>query len=88
MKLDRPSSKNITFYYSTSNGTAARDSDYNGASGRIAFYAGGDQTKTLTVYVRGDTAKEINEYLLVNLYGISNGAFGNNQARITIANDD
>ena len=51
--------------YATANGTASAGSDYTAAMGTINFESTG--TQMVTVQVNGDTAKESNEFLFVNL---------------------
>lgn len=51
--------------FATANGTASSGSDYAANSGTINFNTTG--TQTVTVIVNGDTTKESNEFLFVNL---------------------
>lgn len=89
VKLEGNPAGETRLYYSTSNAsTATRGTDYSGAAGSVIFYHNGAKTKTITVYVKGDTVKEGNENFYVNLYGIQSGVLGASKATVTILNDD
>jgi hypothetical protein len=88
VSLDRDHSGPVTVDYSTANATATAPSDYAAAAGKITF-APGETTKTLTVQVNGDTAKEPNETFTVNLANASgNATIADRYAVGTIVNDD
>lgn len=73
--LSAASSQTVTIDYATADGTARAGSDYTAKSGRLSFSAG-QTSKTITVSITGDTAKESNETFLVNL---------SNPVRVTLA---
>ena len=54
----------VTAHWTTANYTAAAPSDYAASSGTVTF-APGETTKTVPITVKGDTAIEPNEALLV-----------------------
>ena len=85
--LDKASSKTVTVHYATSNGTAKAGSDYNAASGTVTF-AAGQTSRSVTVYIRGDTVKEANETFFVNLTSPVNAVLGNTKGTGIIKNDD
>lgn len=87
VKLSAPSTNSVTVKYATANGTAIAGSDYTAASGTLTF-AAGVTSKTITVYVKGDTTKEANETFLVKLTSPVNAVIGTAQATGTIINDD
>ncbi len=52
--------------YATRGGTATSDSDFDATAGQIEF-AAGENSKTVTVAINGDTAAEANESFFVDL---------------------
>src|SRR5262249_4464561 len=59
--LSAPSTVPVTVSYATADGTAkASDSDYVATSGTLTF-APGETCKTITVQVKGDKKKEVDE---------------------------
>ena len=64
--LDRASTRTVTVQYATANGTATAGSDYNPTRGTITF-APGQTRRTVTVFVRGDRVKELDETFFVDL---------------------
>ena len=86
--LSKAASVPIDVSFSTSDGTAMAGSDYIATSGTLTF-APGETTKTITVWVIGDTVYDANEYFFVNLSSTSPYAiFTNFQGIGTILNDD
>lgn len=78
----------VTVKYATADGTAKVGQDYDAANGTLMFQPG-DQAKTVTVVVRGDTTVEPNESLAVTLSDASGGAtVGRATATGTVVNDD
>jgi Ca2+-binding RTX toxin-like protein len=74
--------------FSTANGTAISGSDYFSNAGTLQFLDG-ENTKTISVTLNGDTAIEPNETFYVNLSGANNGAIiSDSQGSGTILNDD
>lgn len=56
----------VTVDFATQNGTATAGSDYQATSGKLTF-AAGEITKTVTVAIYGDSAKEQDEYFYLKL---------------------
>ena len=78
----------MTVSYSTSNGTATAESDYQSASGTVTF-AAGETSKTISVLVNGDRAGEVNETFSVNLSLVEgNAVLADSQATGTIVDDE
>jgi chitinase len=88
VSLDQPQSAAVTVDFATANGTAAAPSDYVANSGTVTF-APGDTSKTVTVQVNGDTARELNETFNLNLANATgNVTIADGRALGTIVNDD
>lgn len=90
IRLSEPAEERIDLRYSTRNGSATAGSDYTAISnGRISFFPG-EQTKTVSVSVRGDRQAEEDEYftLAVSVEGEASVVFPISEARGTIRNDD
>jgi hypothetical protein len=78
----------VTVGYVTANGTALAVSDYIPTSGTITFLAG-QTAKSVTVQVVGDTVRERDETLFLNLINASaNAVIVDAQGQGTILNDD
>jgi hypothetical protein len=88
VSLSTASEKPITINYATANGTATTaDHDYAAQSGTLTF-APGETTKTITIYVYGDTKKEADETFAVNLSSATNATILDGTGIGTILNDD
>ena len=87
VNLSAASSQTVTVNYATINGTATPPTDYQAASGTLAF-APGETVKTVTITVNGDTTVEPNETFTVNLSGAANAGIATVQGTGTIRNDD
>ena len=86
--LSAAASQPVTVAYSTSNGTATADSDYQSASGTVTF-AAGETSKTISVLVNGDRAGEANETFSVNLSLVDgNAVLTDGQVTGTIVDDE
>ena len=83
VRLSQASSQSIGLDYFTSAGTATKDVDYVHAEGHLSIPAGAT-TATITVNVRLDTAKEVNETFFVNLKNPIGATIADAQARGTI----
>jgi uncharacterized repeat protein (TIGR01451 family) len=89
-----PSLMPIKIKYSTSNGSATANSDYESSSGSVTFMPLSCQKKfTKELTVKGDTQVESDEkfYVLLSDNGTNSYQkyhFGNQKATITIINDD
>lgn len=78
----------VTVDYSVSGGTATAGSDYESpASGQLVFLPGA-VSQTVTVLVKGDTAKEENETFYVTLVGAEGAVIAGGPGVGTILNDD
>jgi Calx-beta domain len=78
----------VTVNYATADGTAtAPDHDYVAASGTLRF-APGEETKTITIQVIGDTTDVLDETFFVNLGGASTNALIVNRHGIGNIHDD
>ena len=74
--------------YATADGTANAGSDYEAAFSDLHF-AAGDNAKTVSIAINGDTLFENNEAFFVDLSGATNGAtILDSQGQGTIVNDD
>jgi hypothetical protein len=87
VSLNQPSDGTVTVTWSTFNGTATAGSDYMAAGSTLTF-AFGEQSKTITVQVIGDTMKEKDEIFYVRLTGGANVDIASAEARVRIKNDD
>ena len=78
----------VTMNYATAGGTATSGVDYRAISGTLSFPVGVNLMK-LTVPVIGDSKRESNETLYVNLSNASpNAYFGDSLGLGTVTNDD
>lgn len=77
----------FTVDYGTANGAATAGVDYASASGTLSFSAG-EMSKTITVFINGDTTVEPSETFFVNLTNLSSGTLTDGQGLGTIVNDD
>ena len=82
-----PGGGSVTVSAATIDGTAKSASDYTAASTGLTF-ATGEQTKTVSVPVHGDTAIETNETLTLKLTGSVGAKAGDATGLGTIVNDD
>ena len=87
VRLSAASGHTVAVNYATANGTATLNSDYNTASGTVSF-APGQVTKTINVNVLADSLNEGNEVFYINLSGATNASISDNQATVTITDDD
>ena len=85
--LDKPAAGAVTVAYATADGSATAGSDYLAAAGTLRFEAG-ETSKTIAVAVRGDTALEADETLVLRLSAPSGATLANAEATGTIRNDD
>lgn len=92
VQLSAPTFQNVSFNYSTANGTATlSNNDYIAQSGQLVI-AAGQTTQTITVPIVGDTTKEADETFFVNITNVVNAdatsPVTDLQAVGTILNDD
>lgn len=86
--LSATSAATVSVDYATADGTAqTSDNDYQSASGTVTFNPG-EQTKTITVVIKGDQKTENDETVFVNLNNLVNAAVADAQGMGTILNDD
>lgn len=76
-----------TVDWSTADGTAHSDSDYQAATGRLTF-AAGVRTQEIRIKVNGDTLLEPDETLFINLSNPMGMTLGDAQGTGAILNDD
>ena len=79
----------VTMSFRTVNGTATTSNgDYVAKTGTLTF-APGETTKTITIEVKGDSKREVDETFYLDLFGNSgNSLFTKNRGLGTILNDD
>src|SRR5262249_15246636 len=78
----------VTVSYAAADGTATvANKDYQAKSGSITF-AAGVTSRTITILVNGDKAKEPNETFYVNLSNAVRALITDSQGTGTIVNDD
>ncbi len=85
--LSSVSSQIVTVNYITTDGTANAPTDYQSVSGTLTF-AAGEISKTITVFVSGDTTIEPSETFTVNLTGAVNATILGGTGTGTIITDD
>lgn len=85
--LSAASAATVQVNYTTVNGTAVANTDYQFASGALTFTPG-DLEKIVNITINGDTIDEENETFQVTLSGASNATIADGQATGTITNDD
>jgi hypothetical protein len=87
IRLSAPSQNPVAVNFATANGTATAPGDYGGASGTVTF-GPGETSRTITVFVVGDTTPEGNETLFLNLSTPINATISKGQGVGTIIDDD
>jgi large repetitive protein len=87
VNLGAASAKPITVDYSTLDGTAVAGSDYTATNGTLTF-APGETSKTISIYVIGDTIDEFDESFFLNLSNATNATIADAQGAGTIADND
>jgi ELWxxDGT repeat protein len=85
--LSAPSAQGISVDYTTTSATATAPADYAASSGRLDF-APGTASATVTVPVVADTMDEFDETFLVTLSHPQNATLADDQATVTIVDDD
>ena len=85
--LSSPAVASLTVDYQTVDGTASSADDFLSASGTVSFSAGEDK-KSVSIEVSGDTTDEVHETFTVDLSAPSDGAFADRTATGTITDDD
>ncbi len=85
--LSAASNLPVSVRCSTANDTALSSRDYT-ATSRLVTFAPGETTKTISISILGDSAKESSESLFVNLTNAFNALFADNQGLGTILDND
>jgi PKD repeat protein len=88
VSLSQAAAGNVTYNIATANGTALAGSDYVAASLTGETIPAGQTSRTFSVYVTGDTARELNERFKVNVTSVSGATVTDGLAYATIVNDD
>jgi hypothetical protein len=86
--LSDPISRVVRVNYSTSNGTATAESDYEAIAPTLLTFNPGETSKTITVAIDSDTTNEPDETFNVNLSSPSNATLAKAIGVGTISNDD
>ena len=87
ISLVQHTTKTVTVKYATADGTARAGSDYTAASGTLTFKPG-ETSRTITLFINGDTQKENDESFFINLSDATNATIADKQGIVTILNDD
>jgi hypothetical protein len=85
--LDAPSGKRVTVGFATADGSAHQPEDYTSRTGTLTFEPG-ETTQRIDVSVVGDTRREGDETVAVDLSQAANATLGTAHALGTILNDD
>lgn len=87
VRLSEPSDRPIQLNYSTIDGSATADVDYQLASGQLTF-AAGETTQTIAVAILSDLLQESDETFSLTLSNPINAILERNQGIATILDDD
>jgi len=87
LSLSAASANTVTVNYATADNTAVAGSDYAATSGTVTFTPG-QQSRTVSVSINGDTTFEPNETFFVNLTSPTNATISDSQGVGTIVDDD
>ena len=87
VRLSAASAGSVSVQYATANGTALSSTDYYSASGSL-YFAAGQTSAQVGVYVRGDIALEANENFYLDLRNAAGAAIADSRGEATILNDD
>jgi len=85
--LDHASSKIVTVYYSTAEGSAG-SGDYTSVSNQLLTFQPNETSKTININVTADDIEEADEQFSVVLSGPANASLAKSTAVATIRNDD
>ncbi|MBI2704016.1 MAG: PQQ-dependent sugar dehydrogenase [Actinobacteria bacterium] len=83
-----PVGATVSVTLSTSGGTATAASDYTAVTSTVLTFAAGQQTRSVPVNVRGDTAVENNETFKLNLKSPAGAVFADMTGTGSIIDDD
>jgi hypothetical protein len=85
--LSRSDTNWVYVNYATFSGTALAKSDYTATSGTLAFLPG-ETKRTISIAIKGDRKRELNETFTVRLSNPSGADINDGVATATILNDD
>lgn len=88
VRLSAPSASNVTYSIATANNSAVAGTDYVARSLSGQTIAAGQTSRTFTVTINGDTARESNESFYVRLSSVAGATVSSAQATAVILNDD
>ena len=88
VRLSAASGRSVTVKYATADGTAAAGTDYTARALTALSFSPGQTSRTVTVQVKGDKAREANETFFVNLSSAVNATIADAQGLGAITNDD
>jgi len=88
VNLSEATTTEVSFKWSTSDGTAVSGQDYVAENGATVVLAPGDLYKIFTVVIVGDEYLELDDAFSVTISDVANATLGNSVASITILNDD
>lgn len=89
VSLSQAPTGNVTFDFTTAEGTATAGSDYVAQTGTLTFTPGGSLSQKISIAIAGDAIFEANETFFVNLSNVSsNATIADNQGVATLLNDD
>jgi hypothetical protein len=86
--LNRAASLDVSFQWSTINGTAAAPGDYTSVNAASVTIPAGSTSATLPVTILDDSVEELAEAFTVALSGVTNAAGGAAPATVTIGASD
>lgn len=85
--LSEPTSRSVSFAYTTANGTAVAGEDYVAKSGTLTFSVG-QTSRRIGVKVKGDDLDEFNETFTVQLSKPAGATISRKTGTVTIRDDD
>ena len=77
----------VSFSFTTADGTAIAEGDYQTGSGMASIPQGATST-TIGIAVNGDTTTEADETFFLNVFGVTGATVADGQGQGTILNDD
>ena len=88
IQLDAVSGKDVTFNWTTSDGTATAGSDYTAQTGQSVIIAAGQQSATVSVQTTDDGDDEASETFTVELSGATSATIGDATGEASIIDND
>jgi beta-glucanase (GH16 family) len=88
VNLSAKSTVEVSFKWSTSDGTAFGGEDFTAENGSVLVFAPGELYKTFSVVLIGDDDLELDETFTITISDVTNATLGVSKAFITIKNDD